>query len=171
MWTNMVFNGMSGISWTIVGSLDLELILSRQTKHSSTILKMSSDILGQNIMSLVFFQTLIYSHMSNVNRFHNLTSWIFWYEYLMSLEYHTIYLVQLVRHYGSTILVHEMGISCKFLANHTVWRSALIQHSYQVRVLRFVFVESCRTSTITTTPTLRLRYSSICCWEMSFNVL
>lgn len=58
MWTNMVFNGMSGISWTIVGSLDLELILSRQTKHSSTILKMSSDILGQNIMSLVFFKHL-----------------------------------------------------------------------------------------------------------------
>lgn len=154
MWTNMVFNGMSGISWTIVGFLELELILFKQTKHSSTILRMSSDILGQNIMSLALFK-----HLSNVNRFHHLTSRISWYEYLASLGYHTICLVQLVRHYGSTILVHEMGISCKFLANHTVWRSTLIQHSYQIRVLRFVLVESCRTlklsSTIATTPTLR----------------
>lgn len=58
MWTNMVFNGMSGISWTIVGSLELELILSRQTKHSSTILMLSSDILGQIIMTLAFFKHL-----------------------------------------------------------------------------------------------------------------
>lgn len=58
MWTNMVFNGMFGISWTIVGFLELELILFRQTKHSSTILRMSSDILGQNIMSLALFKHL-----------------------------------------------------------------------------------------------------------------